>query len=437
MFGWRRKSDGFEWREYVRTTIKLRREERARKIDEIKQKAASGAKAAGRQGMSAGYSGLEAARDFVVAAARWCGSMVIAGTRRLGAGLAAFGSGLRNGDAWNRLRAFRVPIFSLSSRAKIATLFGVLGVLAGLSAYLQFRQSGADGSTLLAALVALILIGLAAMPWLRNAWHRLRSGFDGPAIGRPQLPLHWVGGAAGAVLALGAGLWIWQGGLSSMSSTVVAALPSWQLPSLQVASLPDIKGRARAITGDTLRIDGRLVDLAGIEAPEISQVCRDRRKRAWRCGQSARKALRRVVGRRQVVCTDVVAADGGRLKATCQVGKKDVAAAVVARGYAFAQGTIFKTYAEAEAEAQDAKRGIWQGTVQRPADFRAQRWESASKAAPDGCPIKGRVVRRSKVYVLPWALEYRQVRVRSRRGERWFCSEAEAAAAGFKPSSTG
>ena len=62
MFGWRRKSDGFEWQKYVRTTILLRRKERARKIDEIKQKAASGAKAAGRQGVSVGYSGLGALR---------------------------------------------------------------------------------------------------------------------------------------------------------------------------------------------------------------------------------------------------------------------------------------------------------------------------------------------------------------------------------------
>lgn len=437
MFGWRRKSDGFEWREYVRTTIKLRREERARKIDEIKHKAASGAKAAGRQGMSAGYSGLEAIRDFAVAAGRWCWSMAVAGLRRLGSGLAALATGVRSGDIRGRIQGLRVPSLALSSRAKIAAMFGGLGVLAGLSAFLQFRQSGVDWSTLLAAVVALVLIGLAVTPWLRNAWHRLRSGFGDAPIARPQLPLHWVGGAAGAVLALGAGLWIWQGGLSSVSSAVVAALPSWQLPSLQVSSLPDITGRGRAITGDTLRIDGRVVDLAGIEAPEISQVCRDRRKRAWRCGQSARQALRRVVGRRRIVCTNVVEAEGGRLKATCQVGSKDVAAAVVNRGYAFAQGSIFKAYAEAESEARDARRGIWQGTVQRPADFRAQRWERASKAAPDGCPIKGRVVRRSKVYVLPWALEYRQVRVRRRRGERWFCSEAEAAAAGFKPSSAG
>ena len=60
MFGWRRKSDGFEWQKYVRTTIKLRREDRAKKIDEIKQAAASGAMAAGRQSVSVGRSSISA-----------------------------------------------------------------------------------------------------------------------------------------------------------------------------------------------------------------------------------------------------------------------------------------------------------------------------------------------------------------------------------------
>ena len=58
MFGWRRKNDGFVWREYVRTTIKVRREDRARKINEIKHAAAVGAVGAGRQSISAGRSGI-------------------------------------------------------------------------------------------------------------------------------------------------------------------------------------------------------------------------------------------------------------------------------------------------------------------------------------------------------------------------------------------
>ena len=440
MFGWRRKSDGFEWQKYVRTTIILRRKERARKIDEIKQKAASGAKAAGRQGVSVGYSGIGALRQAAVFCLRWLWSALISGSRYARTGLAAVLSSIRNGQGWSRFSGLSLPVIKISARSQIAALFGGLGLLAGLSAYLQYRQSGADWSAMLAALVAAVLIGLAVTPLLRRAWPTIRDRLaQAPIrIGMPKPSPKWAGAAVGILAAVGAVFWAWQGGLQAASSSLVAALPSWSsLPSIQAKTLPDVTGRGRAITGDTLRIDGRLVRLAGIEAPEISQVCRDRRKRAWRCGQSARKALRRILRRSTVVCKDVVQAEGGRLEATCQIGTEDVAAKVVEKGYAFAQGSIFKTYADAEAAARNAKLGVWQGKAQRPADFRAQRWQVASKSAPDGCPIKGRVVRRSKVYVLPWALEYRQVRIRSRRGERWFCSEAEATAAGFKPSSTG
>jgi hypothetical protein len=41
------------------------------------------------------------------------------------------------------------------------------------------------------------------------------------------------------------------------------------------------------------------------------------------------------------------------------------------------------------------------------------------------------------VYVLPWSPDYRRVRVRSQRGERWFCTEEEAVAAGWQPGSAG
>lgn len=439
MFGWRRKNDGFEWQQYVRTTIKLRRQERAQKIEDIKQMAADGAKAAGRQSVSAGYSGMGALRLGLSRACQWLWTASSSTMK-------AIANGTANGlsSIWRRLRDgrignLRLPTLALSARHKIAAMFGSLGLLAALSAYLQYLQSGAGWSTLLATLVAVALLALAVAPWLKRVWHGLRSWLVQPSLRFALPPMRYAGAAMAAILVVGAVFWTWQsGGLKTLSSSMMAALPSWpSLPSVQTETLPDITGRGRAVTGDTLRVNGRLVQLAGIEAPELSQVCHNKRKRAWRCGQSARRALRRVLGRKLVVCSDVSKTDAGRLQATCHIGEKDAAAEIVRNGYAFAQGTIFKTYADAETKARTAKRGVWQGQAQRPADFRAQRWEIASKSAPDGCPIKGRVVRRAKVYVLPWALDYRQVRVRSRRGERWFCSEAEATNAGFRPSSTG
>jgi hypothetical protein len=45
---WRKKQDGFEWREYVRTTILVRRNERRQKVEDAKQAAIFGVKQAGR-----------------------------------------------------------------------------------------------------------------------------------------------------------------------------------------------------------------------------------------------------------------------------------------------------------------------------------------------------------------------------------------------------
>ena len=47
MFGWRKRKDGFEWHQYVRTTIKLRREARREKVEQLKQSAVDGVKVAG------------------------------------------------------------------------------------------------------------------------------------------------------------------------------------------------------------------------------------------------------------------------------------------------------------------------------------------------------------------------------------------------------
>jgi endonuclease YncB( thermonuclease family) len=42
----------------------------------------------------------------------------------------------------------------------------------------------------------------------------------------------------------------------------------------------------RVIDGDTVEIDGRLVQLYGIDAPELGQLC-DRDGELWECGREA------------------------------------------------------------------------------------------------------------------------------------------------------
>ena len=47
--------------------------------------------------------------------------------------------------------------------------------------------------------------------------------------------------------------------------------------------------------------------------------------------------------------------------------------------------------------------------------------------------IKGNITRTGQVYHMPWSPWYGKTRVDARRGERWFCSEDEAIAAGWRP----
>src|SRR6185437_2962943 len=58
MFGWRRRSEGFEWREYVRTTVLVRRADRQRRIDDARVAAVEKVKHAADAGAEAGRAGV-------------------------------------------------------------------------------------------------------------------------------------------------------------------------------------------------------------------------------------------------------------------------------------------------------------------------------------------------------------------------------------------
>src|SRR5262245_26469318 len=53
--------------------------------------------------------------------------------------------------------------------------------------------------------------------------------------------------------------------------------------------------------------------------------------------------------------------------------------------------------------------------------------------APAGYTIKGNVTRNGKIYHMPSSPWYAQIRIAPDKGKRWFCTEAEAIAAGWRP----
>ncbi len=453
MFGWRKRNEGFEWREYVRTTILVRREKRRQHIEEIREAAINKVMEAGERGVRAGAVGADkvgrAAKAGIAEAGRSLGDKARGGAGWLGEHLVhggeAAGSAARGvSDAAARIAR---PAVAFSIERHETLRKGVLAVaaLAGFWAGARYWGHGVDGEAKLAAVVALVALGLAGLIAMLAAKRgtglaekRDRIGAMLGALPRPGRRTIAVGLT---VMAAGAGGWMWMQpgkglglglGLPSMASLTGRAATSGG-GAARSSGDTVVLGRAVAVAGDAIRVAGQRVRLAAIEAPERDQKCTSDGARTWACGTAAMQALAARVSSRPVRC-EVTKADVG-MTGACTVDGNDLAAALVRGGHVFAETGWFARYAAEEAEAREAKAGIWRGgDAERPNDFRAKRWEEARRTAPDGCPIKGQKSSSDKrVYVLPWSSQYERVKVRPARGERWFCSEAEAQAAGFSP----
>ena len=149
---------------------------------------------------------------------------------------------------------------------------------------------------------------------------------------------------------------------------ILAALALW----LERQGSETISGSAiHVIDGDSLRVSGGEVRLAGIDAPEYRQTCTDAAGAAWPCGKEARAALERLVQGGGVSCETAVEDRYGRALARCRSSGGDIAEALARQGWAEgARDRRFKEPSAAIAEARKAKRGIWRGGHSHPAEWR-------------------------------------------------------------------
>lgn len=195
-----------------------------------------------------------------------------------------------------------------------------------------------------------------------------------------------------------------------------------------------LSGNARVIDGDTLEIGGERIRLEGIDAPESAQQCRDKAGASWACGEAAIAALKNLTSGSDVTCERKGTDKYGRTLGICRAAETDINGAMIRSGYAWAFVKYSTTYAAEEAEARKAGIGIWQADNMPPWDFRAQRWTVAETGAPQGCAIKGNITNHGAIYHMPWSPWYGKVKIDEAKGERWFCSESDAIAAGWRPS---
>ncbi len=233
---------------------------------------------------------------------------------------------------------------------------------------------------------------------------------------------------------------------------LAAATPSWAVE----VSVTD---------GDTLILDGVTYRLDGVDAPQTDQTCLDEKGAAWTCGVEARDRLRNYVGKRDVRCTDRGADSAYRSR---RIGECSVAGEAISmnqwmvqEGWALNLDRSAKGRFKAERDNASTNRlGLWKGCFVSPEALRrftistasllgaacpkTNNWAIRRMLFPDdpvmpaGCAIKGKVVLRSQVtgypgiYHLPSCRSYE----RAKTPHRWFCSEQEAQAEGFRKSFT-
>jgi endonuclease YncB( thermonuclease family) len=212
--------------------------------------------------------------------------------------------------------------------------------------------------------------------------------------------------------------------------------------------------------GGTIQLADTTYRLDGIDAPEFDQICVDDHADPWTCGVEARDQLAKLIGKREVRCRDLGAdpTTGKRRIGICTVEGENTSLNqnMVREGFALNFEPAAKGRFKAdETAAKEALAGLWKGCFAAPAEFR--HWQKTATllgtacrndkdrelreilfpddtAMPPGCSIKGKFAVRARVtgnvgiYHMQGCRSY----AGTTKPERWFCSEDDAQAAGFR-----
>ena len=226
------------------------------------------------------------------------------------------------------------------------------------------------------------------------------------------------------------------------------------LPSL--ASAADITGAAKIREADAIQIGNTRIRLSGIDAPSPDQLCLNTKGERWACGVAARDELAKHTDNRNWTCRLGQTDRRGRSLARCEVDGEDIQRWLVRNGWALAYTRFSHDYAADEAEAREAKAGLWQGAFFAPWDWRVRNKKTpilgaAGMKVPDhahavllasasgevapspDCTIKGNVNSSGEcIYHKPTSRWYAKIEMKISKGTRWFCSVDEAEAAGCR-----
>ena len=138
------------------------------------------------------------------------------------------------------------------------------------------------------------------------------------------------------------------------------------------------EGIPRVIDGDSLEINGNIIRLFGVDAPEKKQICKKpyfissffRLQKNYKCGLLAASQLEKLINNKPVRCISERKDRYNRYLSICYLKNKDINSWLVKNGHAIAYKKYSKKYILEEQHAKKKKLGIWQGTFQSPEDWR-------------------------------------------------------------------
>jgi len=138
-----------------------------------------------------------------------------------------------------------------------------------------------------------------------------------------------------------------------------------------------IKGKATVVDGDTITINNTKIRFSGIDAPEsyfygMTQYCEKPNGKIWACGKKATAALKKLIGKNEVECSDEGNDKYGRTLSICYANGVDLQSEMVRSGMAVAYIRYSTRYENEMIEAMTNRAGIWSGDFLDPEDWRRQ-----------------------------------------------------------------
>lgn len=210
----------------------------------------------------------------------------------------------------------------------------------------------------------------------------------------------------------------------------------------------------RVVDGDTIQVklaSGKRekVRIIGIDTPETV----DPRKAVQCYGKEASAKMKALLNRKKVTLEMNPAENKdkyGRLLRYVNLKGKDIGAQMITDGYAFSYKSYphprLEQYNELEKKASEAKTGLWGSkcdygmTSSKSSSSASTVKQTSSKSSTSSassvsgtCTIKGNIsTKKEKIYHVEGCGSYNATQIDSSSGERWFCSENEALAAGWR-----